>query len=86
MTEQEALELGKKLSDNVINGKNNIIELKDYVEFVGIAAKTLEKQIVKPPKFETLKGGFVQKRCVVCGNKILPFYASYCTSCGQRLE
>lgn len=86
MTEQEALELGKKLSDNVINGKNNIIEVRDYVEFVGVATESLEKQIAKKPVRYT--GGF---KCPSCNYDGIIYLESdgtdkYCCDCGQKLD
>lgn len=84
MTEQEAIKrLLARKPHIILHNEPTIVKYQDACD---MAIQALEKQIVKPPKFENLKGGFVQKRCVVCGNKILPFYASYCTSCGQRLE
>ena len=43
MTEQEALELGKKLYANIINNENNIIKTNDYIEFAGMTIKALEE-------------------------------------------
>ena len=43
MTEQEAIELGKKLYANIINNENNIIKTNDYIEFAGMTIKALEE-------------------------------------------
>ena len=43
MTEQEALELGKKLYANIINNENNIIKTNDYIEFAGMTINALEE-------------------------------------------
>lgn len=45
MTEQEAVELGKNLYGNITSNVNNIINTKDYIEFVDMAIKALEEQI-----------------------------------------
>ena len=45
MTESEALKLGNKLYDNITSNANNIIKTNDYIEFVRMAIKALEKQI-----------------------------------------
>ena len=43
MTQSEAIELGNKLYANLISNKNNIIYTSDYIEYVRIANKALEK-------------------------------------------
>ena len=45
MTESEAFELGNKLYSNITSNANNIIKTNDYIEFVRMAIKALEKQI-----------------------------------------
>lgn len=44
MTENEAVELGNKLYANITSNANNTIKTNDYIEFVRIATKALEKQ------------------------------------------
>ena len=92
MTEQEALELGKKLFDNVINGKNNIIEVKDYVEFVGVATESLEKQIPKKPiEIDEKEDDDFYYLSFICGSCLESVFGqsyrpSYCKQCGQKLD
>ena len=45
MTESESFELGNKLYSNITSNANNIIKTNDYIEFVRMAIKALEKQI-----------------------------------------
>ena len=45
MTESEAFKLGNKLYANITSNANNIIKTNDYIEFVRMAIKALEKQI-----------------------------------------
>ena len=45
MTESEAFEIGNKLYANITSNANNIIKTNDYIEFVRIANKSIEKQI-----------------------------------------
>lgn len=82
MTESEALELGKKLYANITSNANNIIKTNDYIEFVRIVNKSIEKQIPK----KIVK----HNKCPVCNNnQSTTWYyvgASYCEYCGQKLS
>lgn len=46
----------------------------------------IEKQTAKEPIYKFLDGEFAQKKCLSCGNIIMPFDGKYCSTCGQKLE
>ena len=97
MTEQMAVKLGKNLYDNITSNANNIIKTKDYIEFVDMAIKALEKQVAKKcnirdrivfreGEYEPIK--IKTYRCPICNHEtgtcgVVP---NYCMNCGQKLE
>ena len=77
MTVQEAIEIGKKLYNNIKHGTANMITVNDYIEYIEKSNSALEKQIAKKPlysKFE--ENGF---------GKIIPYEAE-CPTCGYEFE
>ena len=46
----------------------------------------VEKQTAKEPIYKSLDGEFAQKKCLSCGNIIMPFDGKYCSTCGRKLE
>ena len=70
MTENEALELGKFLYENITNNANNIIPKKKYIEFVGMAIQALE-EIQQYRAIGTVERfNFLQEVCDLNGDKL----------------
>ncbi len=97
MTENEAIELGKNLYENLTNNANNIIPTNLYIKFVERAYKALEeleqyKAIGTIEEFKTLKEKSVAKEmdryyCPICRHYFEDGEAhNYCPECGQKLD
>ena len=90
MTEQEAVGLGKNLYGNITNNANNIIKTKDFIEFVNMAIKALEKQIPKKPiPSYGINNTINSYKCPTCDNNYLgggEYRYDCCEDCGQKLD
>ena len=86
MTEQEALELGKKLYANIINNENNIIKTNDYIEFAGMTIKALE-EIQQYRAIGTLEEcmAAVEKQKAIKPHKNFERFSGVWCSCGNYL-
>ena len=95
MKENEALELGKSLYENITSNTNNIIPATEYVEFVKTAIKAIEKQIPKKPYFGNVVTDYYIYDCMKCPccngflvheNDSKGKHYNYCHNCGQKLD